>query len=216
MPASSTSPSLCLIRGTLLVCFASALSLTACFEVKDQGVAQQTETTGQDDSTSEGEASSDPGSAPDSSMEDQDSSQSGAGTKPDGSSATSSTEDTTQGSTGSDESSTSGDATTGDATTSTTTTSTTGQTSSTPSSDESSTDMTGDTSSSSDTTTEEPKRDCDKIQWGQGQVVERRTAQGYVDKDADDELETEETAAGMCELHLSGRKCGLVLFGFDG
>lgn len=65
------------------------------------------------------------------------------------------------------------------------------------------------------------KRDCEKIQWGsggvkKGQVVPRDNQKGYVDKDGDGKVETEETEVGMCQLHLSKKRCGLVMTGFKG
>lgn len=225
MHASFYSPSRSLLRGTLVFCLASVTSLTACLEVQDHGTAELSDTTG---SSSGGSSEMAPGS----SMEEVPSSE--------GSTSQESAPGSTDASTGSTATSTSGTSSAGGATTgtststgtSTTTTTTTatttttttasaGDTSSDSTSDETtSTDTTGDTSSdsssSSDTDTGGPKRDCEKIDWGRGKVVKRGEAEGYVDQDGDDALETDKTDAGMCELHLSGRKCGLVLFGFDG
>lgn len=59
-------------------------------------------------------------------------------------------------------------------------------------------------------------RDCDKIEWGselkEGSVIERGDVQGYVDSDGDGAVEKEEQDAGMCQLHKTGKKCGLVLY----
>lgn len=68
---------------------------------------------------------------------------------------------------------------------------------------------------------DKPNRDCEKIQWGsggvkKGQVVPRDDQTGYLDKDGDGKLETEETDVGMCQLHLTGKRCGLVITGFSG
>lgn len=68
---------------------------------------------------------------------------------------------------------------------------------------------------------DKPKRDCEKIQWGSGsikngQIVPRDDQKGYLDKDGDGKLETDETEVGMCQLHLSGKRCGLVMTGFSG
>lgn len=224
MNASFFSQSRSLLRGTLVFCLASATSLTACLEVRDNGVAELSD-------TSTGAGASDEASGPSSGMPDQSSTQEDSEPQPDtsteekpgegtASSKEGSESDESTGSDGSSNTKTNTGATT-TSTTGTTTTSTTGNagdTSSDDSSDETtSTDSTGDTSSdSSSSDTQEPARDCAKISWGQGDVVERGSAKGYVDTDGDDKLETQETQAGMCELHLSGRKCGLVLFGFDG
>lgn len=236
MHASLFSQSRQFLRGTLLFCLASATSLTGCFEVREAGVAKQTETTTA--ATGDGASEEDlvESSGAESSMPDQSSTQDDSAPEPDTSGSQEPTEETGDGTddsdattesddksdspddatTESDEGSSTGDNTgvTTTSTTGTSTTSTTGD-AGTSSTDDSS-DETTSTDSTGDTTTEEPARDCANIEWGKGDVVERGTAQGYVDQDGDDELETDKTDAGMCELHLSGRKCGLVLFGFDG
>lgn len=69
----------------------------------------------------------------------------------------------------------------------------------------------------------EPKdRDCDKIQWGngrslvEGEIIPRTDAKGFVDKDGDNVIEETETDADMCQLHMSGRKCGFIIYGDTG
>lgn len=65
----------------------------------------------------------------------------------------------------------------------------------------------------------EPKvRDCEKIAWGGvdvavGKIIARGDVQGYVDKNGDNKPERELVVAGMCEMHLTGKKCGIVNFG---
>lgn len=61
-------------------------------------------------------------------------------------------------------------------------------------------------------------RDCDKIAWGSanvavGQVIARGDVKGYIDKNADNKPERELVLAGMCEMHMTGKKCGIVNFG---
>lgn len=234
MQPSFYSPSRLLLGGKLALCIASAVSLTACLEVQDHGVAELADTTSAGASGEQNQEPTAQESAPGSTMQDQSSMPDSTESKPEESTSDAATDQTTG-----DETSTSGDNTdatnsgaTSTSTTGTTTTSTSGSagdTSSDATTDEStSTDSTGDTSSDTstsstsdtdtdtDTDTGGNKRSCDNINWGVGDVVERRTAQGYVDQDGDDELETSKRDAGMCELHLSNRKCGLVLFGFDG
>lgn len=88
---------------------------------------------------------------------------------------------------------------------------------STPSSesnDESSTDDSGEESSEEPEPGEDP---CDKIQWGVtvkiGAVVPRGDTPGFWDKDKDNKLDEGETQVGMCELHKTGKKCAIVIFG---
>lgn len=76
-------------------------------------------------------------------------------------------------------------------------------------------------SSSESTSTEQsqesqPDRNCDKIAWSknlrEGEIVIPGDADGYSDQDGDGELEVELREVGMCKLHESGKKCGLVIF----
>lgn len=65
-------------------------------------------------------------------------------------------------------------------------------------------------------------RDCSKIQWGsgsslvEGNIIPRTDAKGFVDKDGDNVIDETETDADMCQLHLSGRKCGFIIYGDTG
>lgn len=79
-------------------------------------------------------------------------------------------------------------------------------------------DDSGEGDSSSDEKDKEEKRDCEKIAWGggtlaKGQIVPETKVNGYVDEDGDGRLETQAMPAGMCELHLSGKRCGLIVYG---
>lgn len=62
----------------------------------------------------------------------------------------------------------------------------------------------------------EKQRDCANISWGEslkeGAVVARGDVQGFVDSDNDGAVERETKDAGMCQFHLTGKKCGLVLY----
>lgn len=66
-----------------------------------------------------------------------------------------------------------------------------------------------------------PTRDCAKIRWGSsniirvGDILQRGDTPGYVDSNGDNKPEEVRRTAGMCELHMTGRKCGLVLYGAD-
>lgn len=59
-------------------------------------------------------------------------------------------------------------------------------------------------------------RDCSKIAWGnaleESSIIPRGDVRGYVDQDGDGRLEKTEQDAGMCQLHMTGKKCGLVLY----
>lgn len=215
------------------------LALSACLGVSDRGIALGEQPgQGHDEDATQGElldptseqseggaGSTGEGSAP-SMSDDQQESSSGST----GSSAESPNSSDDSGEESSSQGSSTGDP--GDST-STTGDSSSNSSSSTPDSgtsdsfSSSTSDSTSDfgssdssSSSSGETTTEEPEpepeRDCDDINWGVGQVVERGTAQGYVDRNGDDRVEVAQVDAGMCELYKSGRKCGLVLFGFHG
>lgn len=61
-----------------------------------------------------------------------------------------------------------------------------------------------------------PERNCDEIAWSknlrEGDIVIPGETTGYADEDEDGEVEAQERSVGMCKLHESGKKCGLVLF----
>lgn len=90
--------------------------------------------------------------------------------------------------------------------------------------DKSSDDSTSsDSSSSDDSSDEKPDngRDCEKISWGSGSlkagaIIPRDDQKGLLDKDGDGALESNETEVGTCQLHLTGKKCGLIMYGFSG
>lgn len=75
-----------------------------------------------------------------------------------------------------------------------------------------------DDSSSSGTDDKKEKRDCEKVDWGsgtlkEGQIVPETKVKGFVDEDGDGRLEAKSAPAGMCELHLSDKRCGLIVYG---
>lgn len=69
-------------------------------------------------------------------------------------------------------------------------------------------------------------RDCSKIDWGSnsevatiGKVVGRSDSIGYLDQNKNgriDDDELKETQVGLCQLHLTGKKCGYVIYGNTG
>lgn len=69
-------------------------------------------------------------------------------------------------------------------------------------------------------------RDCSKIQWGNdrevatiGKVVGRSDSEGYLDKNGNGRIDADEktnTQVGMCQMHLTGKKCGYVIYGNKG
>lgn len=69
-------------------------------------------------------------------------------------------------------------------------------------------------------------RDCSKIDWGSdseiasvGKIVGRSDSVGYLDRNKNgriDDDELEETQVGLCQLHLTGKKCGYVIYGDTG
>lgn len=74
-----------------------------------------------------------------------------------------------------------------------------------------------DTDQGSSTEPQKPKeRDCEKVAWGselkEDTVITRGNVKGYVDTDGDGVVEQTEQDAGMCQLHETGKKCGLVLY----
>lgn len=63
-------------------------------------------------------------------------------------------------------------------------------------------------------------RDCDKVKWGtpstpirRGSPVARQDVKGYFDKDGDNKIERTLAEVGTCQLHLTGRKCGVIVVG---
>lgn len=77
------------------------------------------------------------------------------------------------------------------------------------------------TDTGTDTTDENnKKRDCSKIQWGsglaKGEVIPRSDVRGFLDSDGDKKADDTETDVGMCALHQTDAKCGLVVTGFMG
>lgn len=72
------------------------------------------------------------------------------------------------------------------------------------------------TSSESAPDSGDKQRDCEKISWGdgmkEGDVIARGDVEGFVDSDKDGVVEQQPTDAGMCQFHLTGKKCGLVLY----
>lgn len=61
------------------------------------------------------------------------------------------------------------------------------------------------------------KDPCKAIKWGDkvkvGSIVPRGDTPGFWDQDGNGTLDKEETQVGMCELHKTGKKCGVVIFG---
>lgn len=59
-------------------------------------------------------------------------------------------------------------------------------------------------------------RSCDDIKWGEelreGDIVTLGATKGYLDADGDDKVEEQETEVGMCQLHRTGKKCGMVFY----
>lgn len=90
------------------------------------------------------------------------------------------------------------------------------------SSDDKSDDKSGSKDTGSgDTGGGDGKRDCSKIKWGKKlssntkleNIVPEGKNKGYVDTDGDGKVNTDkERDAGMCELHLSKKKCGYIAF----
>lgn len=73
------------------------------------------------------------------------------------------------------------------------------------------------TSEGEEETGEVPKeRSCDDIEWGdeleEGETVMLGATKGYLDSDGDDKVEAQETDVGMCQLHQTGKKCGMVFY----
>lgn len=69
----------------------------------------------------------------------------------------------------------------------------------------------------SEASPDEPKeRNCDDIEWGEelreGGTVILGATRGYLDTDGDDKVEEKETDVGMCQLHRTGKKCGMVFY----
>lgn len=61
------------------------------------------------------------------------------------------------------------------------------------------------------------QRDCSKIKWGdrlkEGEIIARGDVSGYIDTDGDGLVEEKLRDAGMCQMHLSGKRCGLMMYG---
>lgn len=61
------------------------------------------------------------------------------------------------------------------------------------------------------------RRDCAKIKWGkrlkEGGIVSRGDVSGYMDADGDGLVEEKLRDVGMCQMHLSGKRCGLMVYG---
>lgn len=61
------------------------------------------------------------------------------------------------------------------------------------------------------------RRDCAKIKWGdrlkEGAIISRGDVSGYIDSDGDGLVEEKLTDAGMCQMHLSGKRCGVMVYG---
>lgn len=75
----------------------------------------------------------------------------------------------------------------------------------------------GNTGGSGTQTSPKGKRDCSKIKWGkrlkEGAIISRGDVTGYMDTDGDGLVEEKLRDVGMCQLHLSGKRCGLVVYG---
>lgn len=60
------------------------------------------------------------------------------------------------------------------------------------------------------------ERSCDDIVWGEelreGETVTLGATRGYLDADGDNKVEEKETDVGMCQLHQTGKKCGMVFY----
>lgn len=95
--------------------------------------------------------------------------------------------------------------------------------------DSSAEESTGGESGGGDSSGEQPGpdgRDCSKIQWGSdrevatiGKVVGRSDSTGYLDKNGNGRIDADEkteTQVGMCQMHLTGKKCGYVIYGDQG
>lgn len=85
---------------------------------------------------------------------------------------------------------------------------------------ESSSDTSESSSSDNNTSTGGSNgRDCDKISWGSGMktgsIIQRTETTGYLDTNGDGKLEETPTKVGTCQLHLTGKKCGLVFYGWN-
>lgn len=63
----------------------------------------------------------------------------------------------------------------------------------------------------------DPSRDCAKIKWGdrlkEGEIISRGDVRGYMDADGDGLVEEKLRDVGMCQMHLSGKRCGLMVYG---
>lgn len=75
----------------------------------------------------------------------------------------------------------------------------------------------GPTPEKSQGSAKEPKeRSCDQIEWSEklreGEVVVLGKTRGYLDTDGDNKVEEKETEVGMCQLHKTGKKCGMVFY----
>lgn len=61
------------------------------------------------------------------------------------------------------------------------------------------------------------QRDCSKIKWGdrlkEGAIIARGDVTGYLDSDGDGLVEEKLRDVGMCQMHLSGKRCGLMVYG---
>lgn len=70
----------------------------------------------------------------------------------------------------------------------------------------------------------ENDRDCDKVAWGPlkgalhvGATLPRQEVTGYYDRDGDNKVELDkEVTVGTCAMHLTGRKCGIIVAGRKG
>lgn len=85
------------------------------------------------------------------------------------------------------------------------------------SSSKSESESTSSSDSDSGTQPKDGPAGCEKIKWGDsvkvGSVVPRLDTPGYWDADGDNKIDEKETQVGMCQLHLTGKKCGVVIFG---
>lgn len=70
----------------------------------------------------------------------------------------------------------------------------------------------------------ENNRDCDKVSWGPlkgalnvGATLPRQEVPGFYDSDGDNRPELDkEVTVGTCAMHLTGRKCGIIVAGRKG
>lgn len=72
------------------------------------------------------------------------------------------------------------------------------------------------TESAQEPTESAQERNCDDIAWGEelreGETVILGATKGYLDTDGDNKVERKETDVGMCQLHRTGKKCGMVFY----